>query len=208
MLVKILLFTIICMMLIVPGTYARASSTNGNQPLTFVTTDRNYTAGVVEQQSVSYPNCDPLTQQCVENNTGCLWTADSWEIQQSFGYLTTGSSTTASDCYIADWQVHQFKVDIKANSPNLLVKVALSPAGGPFTVTSVALSKGSGYSYEYLLCFYLAGYGRDYSGFQPISNSNGGVGVPSSFQVTVSNPTGQKIRGIFAWMRFENYFSC
>ena len=185
---------------------AHAGKVSGNQPLQFQVTDLQYNAGLIEQQSDSYPNCDPAVQKCVYNNTGCLWTQDSNEVEQGFGYLTGGASATAQMCLIADQGTgHQFSVVVQASSPDLQVDASFQPEGVTWHAVAVAQPKGSTYPYKYAVCDNIGAGGVP---LQPIPNSNGGVGVPSTVNVTVGNPTGRTQRDVFAWTRIENSFAC
>lgn len=128
----------------------------------------------------------------VTNPTRCVWDAD--DKSQWFAasmYLDPGR-VYIDDCLIADDENHLTVVDMWASAP-LSIVISFS-TGVSFKVNGVF--DDSVREYHYKGCLTGPMFTKDSSYRQDIPNSNGGTGVPTSFQYSIENPTGRRIKTV------------
>jgi len=157
---------------------------------------------VVEQQS-NYP----YDSTAVTNPTGCAWDINDWNDTGTDGYLNAGASYSMTVCQISDpdpvyrtingtaawWSSPHgyFSGWVAAPSGALTVTACYSPQGRCFPLGSVL----SGGQYQWLICSH-AVYTSSDPAVMEIAGSNGGHGVVTNVALTVTNPTGARIKNI------------
>ncbi len=193
-------------LLFVPSAAAHKFGNSGPQPLALVATGQQI-SGWVEQESgptgfPSFDDCMAGVGPCVWNTTGCLWNVSDYSSAIGNGYLDSGVSVSASQCYIADGFENttgdnkQWRVEVDASSSELAVTltndqgVSLT-AGPPFYRLDLRL-------WEYSICTYdLSGFGGPY----PEIPNPDGIGPASGLRVvdtaTITNPTGRNAKTVY-----------
>lgn len=161
-----------------PALAAKPRISGPNTNFTFV---RQYltVASTVEQQ----PG--------VVNPTGCLWsTDDNTQWQALSATIQAGGSSATADCLIADQDLHMQGVRVGSPSPSLVVTITYQPQNVTFTLPARAVSG----EYEYRGCVVGPVYGQGDPQTGIIPNSNGGWGLQTSIVISVTNPTGARVR--------------
>lgn len=189
------------------ATFLTGSSSAGKQlpPVMFSTTTY-IVQQPVEQQTPGWGQPCPATEPVcakdqtlwVVNRTGWLWDVDDyWTRFSNNGTLEPGATVTDQVGYIADCDgtsCGPFRIaDLRLSSASshLLITVTISPGpdGGPpvvYTVASPVYVKSTR-EWEYTWCAYPPSYQYADPNLQPIPDSNGGTGVPTSVTLSVTN---------------------
>jgi hypothetical protein len=175
------------------------------QPATFVGPFWLDTFETVEQQSIG--GCcfgDPSVRVFNPDYAlagGCAWDADDQIWGRFVGGLDSGATVSGSVCLYADWSLHL--VAFRVTSPGLVGTLTLPghvsltvPAGqvgciagpdywfGQRGTTGTPLQVPDEWRYSPLLT--------------EVVGSNGGVAVPVTFTVTLTNPTARRVRNVDA----------
>jgi hypothetical protein len=157
----------------------------------------------VEQQSPNYfqNNCGqfPFNPACnpslwVTNPTGCLWAVDDAGSQTGFGNLAGNSSVSSSICMISDLDNYtnfggepkRVSVFVRAATSNLVVSVS-NDLGVSYQVAPVNVGPNE---WEYLSC----GFDATHDPYSSVAGSNGGIGTPVVYTLTVANPTAKQAK--------------
>ncbi len=170
----------------------------GPQPLVFGPWEPEQRQNPVEQQTQGGAT-QPDHSLWVVNNTQCAWDPDdSLSTGDLNGSLAPGATATGTKCIIADWAEHATYFDVNAPRSGLAVSLSFSPQN--FTIQ--ASRRVVSYGYDWWVCTYGPDYEPASPALEPIPNSGyGGVGVPTSVTVSVTNTTNRTISKINAFMR-------
>ena len=147
------------------------------------------------EKSAPYP-CDPSLW--VTNPTTCDWDVDDSSDQTGQGDLVPGGSAATDRCVISDGFIHytgdkhQITAWVIAKSPNLVV--TLTSDYGTFK-TAVPVQREDRW-YNYIICH----VDKTPGPYPIIPDSNGGIGVPATYTMSVMNPTNRTIRDVWASM--------
>jgi len=185
-----------------------SAQANGNKPVPLGTSFGGVRGGsginVVEQQS-NYP----YDSSAVTNPTGCAWDVNDWNDTGTDGYLNAGASYGMTVCQISDpdpvyrtlngsaawWSSPHgyFSGWVAAPSGALTVTACYQPQGRCFPLGSVNM----GGEYDWLICSHAVYQGNPLDpAVTEIAGSNGGHGVVTDVTLTVTNPTGSRIKNI------------
>lgn len=140
------------------------------------------------------------------------WAVDDHADWRAFGVVQPGASTSRTDCQVNDfnpvfatrfgttgwWSNARYGftgVLVHAASADLTVTVCYAPQGRCFTVGAVWDASFGAYAYTF--CG-RANYGPNDPALAEVPGSNGGRGVFTYVTVTVTNPTGRRVRNVRA----------
>ena len=151
-------------------------------------------AGIVEQQSASWPDCwmdinDSACDQSllVRNTTECMWDVDDRWRTGAFGTLATSSS--ASVCVIADGVHRLWGIYAYAPTPDLSIVLRFEEQGVEFTFSAVQVDRKR---WEYGGCVTGPIY-ADWPSLPAVSNGNG---LPSTVTLSVAGVSGRVLRDV------------
>lgn len=152
----------------------------------------------------------------VVNRTGCLWDPDDQENTMERGYLDPGT-ITKTGCLIAHtYQVWgtlggQYAFWSISNHPNLrfvvdspkplAVSVCYEPQDWCRTITA---SPNAGYAYHYEGCVAGPRYDNDSTALAEIPGSNGGIGVRTTYTLSVTNDSKRRVKPVWVIVRGGN----
>ena len=129
-----------------------------------------------------------------EFEPGCMWDSDdSYSWVTSGNVLAAGATASVTECIYANLGLPLLATDvgITSGSPDLIVTEQWVEASQTVTDTIPAVFNRTDHQYHYFACIWSP---RGLSVDQvSIPNSHGGVGVPQTITITVTNPTTQKI---------------
>ncbi len=170
----------------------------------------------VEQQSPGYlqwqSTGDPAyytPDSWVSNPTGCVWDVDDDQVRYTTGgSLGAGASLVDQICLNADWSGmdwtgHLAGITLSSKSSSLSVTISFSP-GGSFSVRPVWNNASKTYGYKG--CTGTPAYTEGDPALQPIAGSNGGVAVPTTVKLTITN-TGSRSADIAMQWKVGNYYT-
>lgn len=141
--------------------------------------------------------CQPDETQWVVNPTGCIWDHDDFAQLSTSGSLAGNTSYAMTQCFIADWDTHYTGTGhvtggLVSSSAPLSVTACLSPG----QCIPVVASHPSAHVYQYSFCTTAIYYPQDDPALQPISESNGGVGVPTTLTIRATNTSSKTVRDV------------
>ncbi len=158
----------------------------------------SYLDRIVEQWNHWPLNPDPSTWAV--NPTQCPWDPNDMFSYTSSGNIAAGVSVMITGCLIADPNPvlngsqpsrPTIQTTLEASRPDLVATLCYQPAGDCFTATTHWSDAARDWDYD--LCVRGPTYHNNASEVQPIEGSNGGYGVPTTYTLSITNPTSRKI---------------
>jgi hypothetical protein len=175
------------------------------QPLSFERSQTN-PQSPVEQQTPGWfgVDCPPGPGACqpdqslwVVNPTSCPWDIDDFlsDATTIGAYLDPGATASVGECLIADNAHHIVGVRMSAGGPGLSVTLSYEPFA---VAVPVPVLTATSKQVVYGACV-IGPLGM--SGLPPVEGSNGGVGIPTTVRLTVTNNSGRRVKNIVGDLR-------
>lgn len=183
--------TLVALVLVLP-----ASARGGPQPL-----GASWAGG---QQETAWVAQQQITNTTPTNPLACFWSVDDHGSWTSRGDLDAGASASRETCRVADYPDNSpygfATVFVQSKSDELAVSVCHSQ-GRCFV--SAPVWDPTARVFTYTSCS-RAHYSSGDPLMQDIDGSLGGRGLVTTITTTVANPTGRKVRDVFAQVGYAS----